>query len=210
MAGPCLDEVTADPEVDDQRREHEKMSTEAHALSVQEHMTADDIRASDEQDAYGAALDALTLGEVEEAGGELHRRIAAALRDIGERRADRGGPRSPRAQVAGLAVATELAGLTLGAIAAGVQVGLPRLDSHPSTVAAVMYAAPTIQALLTRLEQDRRFLASLGRTLGPRLDEECESPWGRLRVRRLVTEISIVQPARVALALEEAAGEAAV
>jgi hypothetical protein len=145
---------------------------------------------------------------VEEAAGELHRRIAAALRDIGERRADRGGRESPRARVAALAVATELGAVTLGAVAAASTAVLPRLELHPSTVAATVYAAPTIQGLLGRLEQDRRLLTSLGRTLEERLDEECDSPWGRLRLRRLLVELSIAQPARVALELEAIADQA--
>ncbi len=87
-------------------------------------------------------------------------------------------------------------------------VALPRLELHPSTVAATVYAAPTIQGLLARLEQDRRLLASLARTLEERLDEEFDSPWGRLRLRRLLVELSIAQPARVALELEGIADQA--
>lgn len=208
MASPRLDEVAADPEVDEQRCEHEKMSAETRAGSVQECITPDDVLASDAQDTFGAALDALTLAEVEEAAGELHRRVAAALRDIGERRADKGGRNSPRARVASLAIATELGAFVLGGFASGSRMEVPRLELQPSTVAAVVYAAPTIQALLGRLEQDRRLLASLARTLESRLDEECGSPWGRLTARRLVSHLSIVLPARVALELEEVAGEA--
>jgi hypothetical protein len=208
MSGPRLDEVAAHPEVDDQRREDEKMSAEAHVRSVQERITVDDASTSITPDTYDAALDALAPHEVEETAGELHRRIAAALRDIGERRADRGGRNSPRAKVASLAVMTELAAATLGAAAAGSSAQLPRLDVHPSMVAAVMYAAPTIQALLLRLEQDRRLVASLARTLESRLDEECASPWSEMTLRRLVTSVTVVHPARIAMELDTVAGEA--
>lgn len=208
MPGPRLDEAASYPEVDDQCRKHEKMSAEVHILRVQERITDDDAFTSIAPDTYDAALDALAPHEVEETAGELHRRIAAALRDIGERGADKGGRHSPRAKVAGLAVMTELSALVLGAAAAGSAAQLPRLDVHPTTVAAVMYAAPTIQALLVRLEQDRRLVASLARTLEARLDEECESPWGAMTLRRLVTSVAVVHPARVALELDTVAGEA--
>ena len=208
MARPGFDEVATYPEVDDQRGEDEKMSAEAHTLSVQERITTDDAYSASAPDTFGAALETLTLTELEEAAGELHRRIAAALRDIGERRADKGGRNSPRARVSSLAVASELASLVLGAAAAGADARLPRLEVHPSMVAALMYAATTIPALLARLEQDRRLLASLARTLEPQLDEECETPWGRLTMRKLVTAVSIVQPARVAMELDAVTGEA--
>lgn len=208
VASPCFDEIAANPEVDDQRGEHEKMSAEAHSFSVQESITRDD--AFNAEVDIASALDSLTLVEVEEAAGELHRRIGAALRDIGERRADRGGRESPRARVAALAVATEAGALTLGAVAAGSVVHLPRLDAHPTTVAAAVYAAPTIQALLARLDQDRRLLASLARALEPRFDEECDSPWGHMSLHRLVVELAIVRPARLALELERLADEAEV
>src|SRR5712691_11624445 len=51
--------------------------------TVQEPATPDD-------DTFDAALETLGLTEIEEATGELHRRIASALRALGERRADRG------------------------------------------------------------------------------------------------------------------------
>jgi hypothetical protein len=79
---------------------------------------------------------------------------------------------------------------------------------HPSTVAATVYAAPTIQALLARLDQDRRLLASLARTLEPRFEEACDSPWGRMTLRRLVIELAIAHPARLALELERIADAA--
>ena len=77
-----------------------------------------------------------------------------------------------------------------------------RTDRHPATVAAVMYAAPTVAALLGRLEQDRRLLASLARALESRLDEEHETPWGRISLRRLVAEVALVEAAACARALE--------
>ena len=150
------------------------------------------------------SFESLTLAETEEASGELYRRIAVALRRIGERRADDpdAESRSPRWRAASLAAATELAAAALGAIAAGAAAASERSDRHPATVAAVMYAAPTLSALLTRLEQDRRLLASLARTLESRLAEEHETPWGRLPLRRLVAEVALAEPARCAQALE--------
>jgi hypothetical protein len=65
-----------------------------------------------------------------------------------------------------------------------------------------MYAAPTLSALLTRLEQDRRLLASLARALESRLSEEHATPWGRMPLRRLVAELALAEPARCAQALE--------
>ena len=154
------------------------------------------------------ALQSLALPELEEASGELHRRIAVALRRIGGRCAgdidalnDADG-RNPRRRAASLAAAAELAAATLGAIAAGAAPPGERIDRHPATVAAVMYAAPTVAALLGRLEQDRRLLASLARALESRLDEEHETPWGRISLRRLVAEVALVEAAACARALE--------
>lgn len=175
---------------------------------VQEPVTADDVSAQPDPDTFSAALSSLSLTDVEETAGELHRRIAESLRELGERRADRGGRTSPRARVASLVLGTELAGIVLAGAAAGTTIELPRLDAHPSAIAAVMYAAPTLAALLARLDQDRRLLASLARTLESRLDEEHGSPWGPMPMRRLVTEVSIVHPARVAVDLDTLAGEA--
>lgn len=208
MPGPRLDDVAAEPEVDEQRGEHEKMFAQPHRLSVQETTTADDAPQPATQDTFGAALDGLTFAEVEETAGELHRRVAAALREIGERRADRGGRASPRARVAGLVIATELTALILGAAAAGSEAHVPRLDDHPSSVAAFMYAAPTLPQLLGRLDQNRRLVASLARTLEGRLDEERPTPWGAMPLRRLVSDVLIVRPARVGLELDSAASEA--
>ena len=156
------------------------------------------------------SLDALTLGEIEEAAGELHRRIAAALRAVGEPRADSPDEHglAPRREVASLAATLELAGLVLGAVAAGGSAGLPRIDRHPALVAAVMYAAPSIPALLGRLDQDRRLVASLARTLESRLGEEHGTPWGNVRLRRLLVDVLLGEGARCAMALEDRAGEA--
>ncbi|HJM90034.1 MAG TPA: hypothetical protein QF624_10510 [Dehalococcoidia bacterium] len=156
------------------------------------------------------AFASLTLAEVEEASGELHRRVAIALRSIGERRADERGEMgthadSPRQIAAALAASLELAASTLGAVAANVAPVGGRIDRHPTTVAAVMYAAPTIGALLARLEQDRRLLASTARTLESRLDEQHATPWGTLTLRGMVTEIALTVTASSAQELEQRA-----
>lgn len=159
----------------------------------------------------GGDLDAvllqLPLDEMEEAAGELHRRIAAALRALGEQVADIAPPgqRSPRWQVAALVAATEVAAYALGAVAAQAPAApIPRTDRHTATIAAVMYAAPSIGALLTRLEQDRRLLVSLARTLEGQLDSERETPWGRMPLRQLVGQVVVLDAARCALSLEHA------
>lgn len=151
-----------------------------------------------------AALDALSLAEVEEVAGELHRRIGVALRMMGEQRADQLGAegRSGRWRVAALIAGAELAAATLGAVAASTEAPSARTDRHPATIAGLMYAAPTLGALLTRLEQDRRLLASLSRSLESRLDEERATPWGLVPLRRLLTEVVIAEPARCAQRLE--------
>ncbi len=149
-------------------------------------------------------LDALAIEELEEAGGELHRRIAVALRRIGERRAEIDGDdgRTPRWRVASLAARIELTAATLGAVAAGGRPPSTAVEDHPTTVAAVMYAAPTLDALLTRLEQDRRMLASFARSLEERLPEATTTAWGEQTLRRLLSEATIEAPARCAQALE--------
>ena len=154
--------------------------------------------------AAGPAFDTLNVPEIEEAAGELHRRISVALRRLGELRADRpdGDARSARWRVAALCAALELAAATLGAIAAGARPASERTDRHPATVAAVMYAAATIPALLTRLEQDRRLLASLARHLESRLGEEHATPWGNVPLRRVLTEVAVVEASACAQALE--------
>ena len=156
------------------------------------------------------ALDVLTLAEIEEAAGELHRRVAAALRTIGEQRADAPDADgvSPRREAASLAATLELAALALAAVAAGGDAATPRVDRHPTLVAALMYATPSIHALLSRLDQDRRLVASLARTLESRLGEEHPTPWGDQRLQRLLVEVLLGAGARCAMALEARAGEA--
>jgi hypothetical protein len=136
-----------------------------------------------------------------------------ALRRIGELRADSASPgeRSPRWYVAALAVGLELAAATLAAIAAtGAAPALPRLDRHPAPVAAVMYAAPTLAALLARVEQDRRLLAALARQLELHLDERHATPFGERTLRGLVAEVAVAEGARCALLVEHAADRASV
>ena len=159
-------------------------------------------------------LDTLTLAEIEEAAGELHRRVAAALRAIGEPRADTPDAAgvTPRREVASLAATLELAGLVFASVAAGGRAAglgaMPRIDRHTALVAAVMYAAPSIPALLGRLDQDRRLVASLARTLESRLDEEHATPWGDQRLRRVLVDVLLGAGARCAMALEASAGAA--
>lgn len=155
-----------------------------------------------------AALEALTLPELEEVAGELHRRLGVALRLLGERRAD--APldptevASPRMRVARLAAAGELAALTLAALLTNTELDTPRLDRQPALAAALMYGAPTLGALLGRLEQDRRVLASLARQLESRLDVERRTPWGTRTPRALLIEVLVAEPARLAQSLEAA------
>ena len=151
-----------------------------------------------------AAFAALSLAEIDETAGELHRRIGAALRRIGEPRADGPGGEglAPRRGVAQYAALLELAAATFASVAAGVTPPGGRYDRHAAAVAAVMYATPTIAALLARLEQDRRLLASHARGMEARLDESRTTAWGAAPLRRLLAEAMIVEAARCALALE--------
>jgi hypothetical protein len=151
-----------------------------------------------------SVFDTLSLEELEEASGELHRRIGIALRYIGEPRADEWDAEgvSPRKRVSGYVALIELASQTVGAITAGVTAPSARTDEHPALVAAVMYATPTIPVLLARLEQDRRQLASLTRGRETMLDLESLTPWGYVTTRRLVIEATIAEAARCAMALE--------
>jgi len=149
-------------------------------------------------------FDTLSLEELEEASGELHRRVGIALRHIGEPRADEWDREglSPRRRVSGYAALIELASQTLGAITAGVPTPTARTDEHPALVAALMYATPTIPALLARLEQDRRQLASLARGRETMLDLAAATPWGVVPARRIIVEASVAEAARCAMALE--------
>ena len=104
----------------------------------------------------------------------------------------------------------QLAAHTFGTVAAGASAAEgPRLDRHAATIAAVMYAAPTIPALAALLEQDRRRLASLGRTLEAHLDEVRATPFGTTSLRGLLAAVSVAEPARCALLLERLAPPAA-
>ncbi len=150
----------------------------------------------------------MSLAEIEEASGELHRRTGVALRRIGEIRADRPvlpplvANLTPRQYATHLATALELGCASLGAVIAGDRPPLARSDRHPAVVAALTYGAPTLPALLARLEQDRRVLTSLARRLEPRFAERCETAWGDLTIGQLAVELAIAEPARVAQMLE--------
>ncbi len=150
------------------------------------------------------AFDDLPLETLEEAGGELHRRISVATRHIGEERADEADDsrRSPRQRVASLSVLLELAAQTFAAVAAGTDPPSGRVDRHPAAVAAVMYGAPTLNALLQRLEQDRRMLASHARGLESRLETPALGAWGALTMRQVLSEVAVAAPAECAHALE--------
>ena len=161
-----------------------------------------------------AALSTLSLSELEEAGGELTRRIAVALRSLGESGADRLTPSEkssdsePRRCTARLAALLELTATALAA-AVGTAPENSRGGIYPraqtkALETSVMYAAPTIDALLTRLEQDRRLLVSLARAVESQLAERHPTPLGMIKLRTLVTEMAITEPARTAQALERA------
>lgn len=172
-----------------------------------------------------ALLDALPLDELEEVCGELHRRAAVLLRQIGERRADEvaGDPLTPDRTSARQAVAAHLVELELAATLLAETVPAeavpaetvpteavpasptPRYQPHAATVAAMMYACPTLPALLARLEQDRRLLAALARRLEDRLPEPRDTPWGEITLRRLLSEVAIVSATRCVRQLERAA-----
>ncbi len=158
------------------------------------------------------AFNDLPLPEIEEAAGELHRRIAVALRGLGEARADQPDAhgRSPRWRAAALASTTELAATTLACIAAGSTPPFDRVDRHPASIAAVMYAAPTLPALGARLDQDRRLLTSIARQLDAHFEDARITAWGELTAHRLVVEVAILEAARSAQAIELAAGSAQV
>ena len=150
------------------------------------------------------ALDTLSLAELEEASGELHRRIGVALRRAGEAKADDRDAegQSPRRRVAAYAVMLELTAATFASVAADTAPPAGRYDLHPAAILAAMYATPTIPALLSRLEQDRRLIASLARGLEPRLDETNETAWGEVTLRHLLLDAAIAEAAHCALALE--------
>lgn len=150
-------------------------------------------------------FDQLPLEQIEETSGELHRRAGAALRRIGEAGADQPDAEgvTPRERVAVLTVAIELAAATFAAAASASELPLTRTDLQPVTVSAAMYGTPTLAAQLTRLEQDRRILASLARHLEERLDEVRATAWGQQRLRDVLIEHAVAEPARCAQALEQ-------
>ena len=67
-----------------------------------------------------------------------------------------------------------------------------------------MYAAPTIPALLQRLDQDRRLLVSLARAAAERLGGEDADPRDQRALRRLLVESGLGAAARCAMAIEAA------
>lgn len=153
---------------------------------------------------HPAEFDDLPLETLEEANGEFHRRLTVALRHIGEPRADDRDHegRTPRERVAALAALLELTATTCAAVTAGGSAPDMRLDQHPATVAALMYAAPSLSALVTRIEQDRRLVAAYARRLEPRFFERPRSAWGHEPLRAVLSEAMLVEPARCAQALE--------
>jgi hypothetical protein len=72
-----------------------------------------------------------------------------------------------------------------------------------------MYAAPTLPALTSLLEQDRRRVASLARTLEAHLDETHATPFGPISLRGLLVAVCVAEPARCVLLLERLAPPAA-
>ena len=158
-----------------------------------------------------ALFEALALPDLAEAAGELQRRIGVALRRIGERQADAPGLEgvSARRRVAELAVESESLAFALAATLAGVPAGAAATARHPALLAAMAYAAPSIPALLTRLDQDRRLLTSLARQLESRLDDATAQLEGATP-RRLLVEALLAHTARCArqLELEAASREA--
>lgn len=151
-----------------------------------------------------ADFDDLPLETLEEAGGELIRRVTVALHEIGELRADELDEErvSPRRRVAALVVLTELACSTFAAAAAGIDPPGGRLDRHPAAIAAVMYGAPTVTGLLQRLEQDRRMLASHVRGLQHRLGDPSGGAWAGASLRSVLSEVALAAPAACAQALD--------
>ena len=150
-------------------------------------------------------FDQMSLGQLEEASGELHRRAGSALRRIGEAHADdpdHEGQR-PRERISALIASSELAIATLAALAGNIEPPLHRQDRVPLSIAVLMYGAPTLDGLLSRLEQNRRMLASLARHLEPKLDEVVTTGWGDRNLRQLLIQQTIEEPARCAQSLEQ-------
>ena len=151
------------------------------------------------------AVEQLSLPEIEEAIGEIERRIAVALRALGERAADEpdAAGRSPRREAAELAADLELAALALAVVAEGGALPAEPGDRRTALAAGLMYAAPTIPALLQRLDQDRRLLVSLARAAAERLGRDAD-PADERALRRLLVEAGLGAAARCAMALEAA------
>lgn len=154
-----------------------------------------------------AAFETLELPDLEEAAGELERRMGVALRRIGERVADHPDAEgiAPRRRVAELAVESERVAFALGALLAGIEAADAAVARHPAVVAAMSYAAPNLGALLSRLDQDRRLLTSLARQLESRLDVPAAQLDG-VTPRRALIEVLVAHPARCAQRLEREAG----
>jgi len=151
-----------------------------------------------------AEFDAMPLEMLEEASGELHRRLGNALRRLGEARADEDDETgmTPRWRVTALASTLELAAHSLAAIGAGVPALPERSDQASLAIASLMYATPDLGGLLARLEQDRRQLGSLARSLEARLQETHHTAFQFGTLRQLLTEVAIAEPARCAQSLE--------
>ena len=153
------------------------------------------------------AVEQLSLPEIEEAIGEIERRIAVALRALGERAADEpdAAGRSPRREVAELAAELELAALALAVVAERRRASRRSTGERRAALAAgLMYAAPTIPALLQRLDQDRRLLVSLARSADERVGGEDADPQDERALRRLLVESGLGAAARCAMACEAA------
>ena len=153
-----------------------------------------------------ATFEALALPELEEVAGELQRRMGVALRRIGEHTADAPDAEgiAPRRRMAELVVESERVAFALGALLANVAPAEAAVARHPALIAAMAYAAPTIASLLSRLDQDRRLLTSLGRQLESRLDAPATQLQG-LTPRRVLVEALLAHPARCAQILEREA-----
>jgi pimeloyl-ACP methyl ester carboxylesterase len=160
--------------------------------------------APDDMELNKQTLLKLDLRELEETTGEIHRRIAVALRTLGEQGADQPdiSGMTARREVAKLAASLELAALTLAAYRIGTVITSERIDHHPAIVNSLMYAAPTIPALLQRIEQDRRLLTSLARDVSEHLDNEFTTPWGASSVRGLLIEAELEASVRCAIAVQ--------
>ena len=105
-----------------------------------------------------------------------------------------------------MAADLELAALVLAAVAAaGGEPPAEDGERRAALAAGLMYAAPTIPALLQRLDQDRRLLVSLARAAAERLGGEDADPQLPTRTAPPARgERAGRQAARCAMALEAA------